>query len=58
MRIVAGERHRVYPRPRGVTLLNPHGKHAYGGLSPPTRGNQYAPRFRIVAGRSIPAHAG
>ena len=48
----------VYPRPRGEAFKQATGVIAENGLSPPTRGSLASFRARIVALRSIPAHAG
>ena len=54
----AGERIRVYPRPRGGTGRL-HSVHTDArGLSPPTRGNHNLLFYAYYDGRSIPAHAG
>ena len=48
----------VYPRPRGGTGIAFSRSQGIAGLSPPTRGNPYAPNLMSVYGGSIPAHAG
>ena len=51
-------KYRVYPRPRGGTVVELRRVETNMGLSPPTRGNQRgAFQHRTQAG-SIPAHAG
>ena len=49
---------RVYPRPRGGTLMTPSISRLADGLSPPTRGNRSTLWDRTVRIGSIPAHAG
>ena len=48
----------VYPRPRGGTAMSAVKRFSAQGLSPPTRGNRFAPRRFTKTQRSIPAHAG
>ena len=48
----------VYPRPRGGTRPSGLRPPSYGGLSPPTRGNQSDACLSVRDNGSIPAHAG
>ena len=48
----------VYPRPRGGTGWQAGCRRTAGGLSPPTRGNQWPEGIDKGFTRSIPAHAG
>ena len=48
----------VYPRPRGGTAAVLHYRAGGAGLSPPTRGNQFAEKAQAALEGSIPAHAG
>ena len=59
-RSIFGEsrRQRVYPRPRGGTVLARQRGNLDKGLSPPTRGNRCRGFCRAGRARSIPAHAG
>ena len=49
---------RVYPRPRGGTVVERRRVETNMGLSPPTRGNHDVVLGRFLRRRSIPAHAG
>ena len=49
---------RVYPRPRGGTLMQAYGGQEVQGLSPPTRGNLSGRGSFGRCSGSIPAHAG
>ena len=57
-RVVFASEYMVYPRPRGGTRKPPRPLSAFGGLSPPTRGNPASIALIPLTWWSIPAHAG